>query len=227
MAAQESSALSAQFLKAVYLAELEHPRVTLNVLGKALGVTAPAVSRRAARYIRRGYLVRDGACGLALTPKGERVALRAVRKHEVFEAFLVSVMGYPWYEVFTAAWRSATYLPDEVIERMFARAGHPRYCPHGHPIPSAEGRIEAVLDRPLLSLSEGTTGALSRIFTHDPGILRYLDALGLLPGRAICLRYRAPFNGPLHLHVFDAPGRGEREVVISPEVASFIHVQPT
>ncbi len=224
MAAQESSALSAQFLKAVYLAELEHPRVTLNVLGKALGVTAPAVSRRAARYIRRGYLVRDGACGLALTPKGERVALRAIRKHEVLEAFLVAVTGYPWYEVFTAAWRSATYLPDELVERMFVRAGHPRRCPHGHPIPDAEGRLEAIFDRPLISLNDGTTGTLSRVFTHNVDILRYLDTLGLLPGRTLRLLSRAPFNGPLHLLV---AGEGEREVVISPEIATFIHVQPT
>jgi len=227
MGAQELSPLHLHFLKAVYLAALEHPRVTLNILSKSLGVTVPAVSRRAARYIRRGDLVRDGACGLALTPKGERIALRAIRRHEVCEAFLVMAVGYPWHEVFAAAWRASIYMPDELIERMCARAGYPQRCPHGHPIPGPDGRMTPIMDRSLLTLSEGTAGTLSRIFTHNASILRYLDSLGLLPGRALRLLSRAPFNGPLMLLVATANERDEREVAISPEVASYIHVQPT
>jgi DtxR family Mn-dependent transcriptional regulator len=223
MGAQELSALHLHFLKAVYFAELEHPRVTLNVLGRILGVTAPAVSRRAARYIRRGDLVRDGACGLALTPKGERLALRAIRKHEVCEAFLMTVMGYAWYEVFAVAWRNAIYLPDELVARMAARAGHPRRCPHGHPIPSPDGHLDMILDRPLTTLSNGAAGRVSRVFTHNSDVLRYLDALCLRPGSALRVLDRAPFNGPLRLAVRLEEAE-EREIAIGTEIASYIHV---
>ncbi len=223
MGAQEPSALHLHFLKAVYIAGLEHPRVTLNVLGRILGVTVPAVSRRAARYIRRGELIRDGACGLALTPKGERLALRAIRKHEVCEAFLVAVVGCAWHEVFALAWRSAIYLPDELVARMAARAGHPRRCPHGHPIPSADGHLDMILDRPLTTLSNGATGRVSRVFTHNPDVLRYLDALCLRPGSALRVLDRAPFNGPLRLAVRPEAGE-EREIAIGTEIASYVHV---
>jgi len=223
MGLSESSASTLRFLCAIYLTASESPRVTLSVLGKRLDVSAPAVSRRAARLIRRGYLMRDGACGLTLTDKGERVALKAIRKQEVCEAFLASVVGYRWDEVFPIAWKMAVHLPDELIERMYLQAGKPKRCPHGHPIPTPDGRIEPILDQPLPTLRDHQCGAVSRVLTHDPELLRYLDAVHLRPGNRVRVLGRAPFNGPIHLAV--RVGEHEAETAIGTEAASYVHVE--
>jgi DtxR family Mn-dependent transcriptional regulator len=225
MGLSESSASTLRFLCAIYLATVEGPRVTLSMVGRRLGVSAPAVSRRAARLIRRGYLMRDGACGLVFTHKGERVALRAIRKQEVCEAFLASVVGYRWDEVFPIAWKMAVHLPDELIERMYLQAGRPGRCPHGHPIPALNGRIEPILDQPLTTLKDHQCGTVSRVLTHDSELLRYLDAIHLRPGSRVRVLARAPFNGPIHIAVQAGEREAEIETAIGAEAASYVHVE--
>lgn len=223
MSESERSASTLRFLGGVYLTGLEHPRVTLSELGKRFGISPPAVSRRATRLIRRGYLTRDGACGLLLTEEGRRIALQSIRRQEVCEVFLVKALDYTWDEVFPAAWSMSPYLDDAAIERMYVRAGSPQRCPHGHPIPTAGGRIELIADRPLTTLSDDEAGVVSRVFTHNPDMLRYLAQLHLQPGAAVQVLERAPFNGPIHVRV--RTREGEITTAVGVEVAAFVHVE--
>jgi DtxR family Mn-dependent transcriptional regulator len=77
----------------------------------------------------------------------------------------------------------------------------PKRCPHGEPIPSAEGVMPRVRDYPLNGQDAGVTYAISRVNTHDMDKLKYLGDLGLRPGKQFKLVSRAPFNGPLTLEL--------------------------
>ncbi len=218
---------AADFLREVYLEAAEQQRVVLRELAMRLGVSAPAVSRMAQRLIRKGYLKREGACGLALSESGQRIAMKSLRKMRIFESYLATELGYGWDEVFAHAAGSAHHLDDELIERMWTKLGKPGRCPHGDPIPSRDGKLEVVNSRALTDLEPGSSGVLGHVSTHNPEMLRYLATLGLLPGVPLTLVNRAPFGGPLRVKVKRAGTHNafEDEHVIGNELASVVHVE--
>lgn len=201
----------------------EDGRVSLRAIADRLDVSPPAVSRMAQRLVRRGFLKREGACGLALTDVGTHLANKAIRKRRIFEVFLIQNLGYKWYDVYPAASLSSNHLGDELIERMFAQTGCPDRCPHGDPIPSAEGVIEDIECAQLSALTEGATGILSRVSSHDTEMLHYLDSLNLRPGVQIQLISVAPFGGPLRVRVNNS--RFFDEHVIGAELAAKIWIE--
>jgi DtxR family Mn-dependent transcriptional regulator len=110
-------------------------------------------------------------------------------------------MKFGWHEVHDAADELGEAVTDRIVERMEQMAGFPRRCPHGEPIPSANGVMPRVHDAPLSEVSTGQEYAISRVNTHDADKLAYLGELGLKPGTRIYLVSRAPFNGPLQLRL--------------------------
>jgi DtxR family Mn-dependent transcriptional regulator len=218
-----SSAAVQDFLGEIYLEAHETGRVSLRALADRLDVSPPAVSRMAQRLVRQGLMRREGACGLLLSESGEQVALKSIRKRRIFEAFLVARMGYTWDQVYPIALQSSNHLDDELIERMFEQAGRPLICPHGDPIPTHDGRVRPAADQRLTGLTEGRSGRISRVASHDGNLLRYLGSLNLKPGAHMQLVARAPFNGPLRLRV--AVGSFYDEHVIGAELAERIYVE--
>ncbi|MCS7325553.1 MAG: metal-dependent transcriptional regulator, partial [Thermoflexales bacterium] len=202
---------------------VESGRVSLRALAARLNVSPPAVSRMAQRLVRQGLLRREGACGLVLSELGERVALRAIRKRRIFEVFLVEKLGYTWDEVYPVAASCSNYLDDDLVERMYAQLGRPTRCPHGDPIPTADGRMELPSSLRLDMLPEGARGVVGRIASQDAEMLRYLALLRIVPGVPIQLVSRAPFSGPLRIRV--ANGAFFDEHVIGNELAAKIWVE--
>jgi len=194
------------------------PYVSTSALAEAMGVTAPAVARMATRLREAGYVDHEPYHGMCLTPSGEREALKSIRRHRLAEIFLVKVMGFGWHEVHDEADELGPVLSDRLAARMEAMAGMPARCPHGEPIPSNEGYIEYVDDRPLTEVEPPAELIVSRVKTHDAEKLVYLAELGLTPGTAISLLNRAPFNGPLRLRI------GRDEQVVGAELAEILRV---
>ena len=175
--------------------------ISTSALAEVMHVSAPAVTRMVQRLKDAGYLEHEPYRGIALTPAGEREALANIRKHRLVEVFLVSVMKFGWHEVHDEADAFGATVSDIVVERMASMAGNPRRCPHGEPIPSAEGKMPRVEDAPLNEAAPDTNLVVSRVTTHEADKLAYLGELGLRPGKRFHLIARAPFNGPLQLEV--------------------------
>ncbi len=125
----------------------------------------------------------------------------SIRRHRLVERFLVDVMRFGWHEVHDAADELGANVSDKVVARMAEMSGHPTRCPHGEPIPTADGKMPRVVDYPLPHAKQGSDLVVSRVNTHDAEKLQYLDSLGLKPGAHFHLLARAPFNGPLQLKV--------------------------
>jgi DtxR family Mn-dependent transcriptional regulator len=153
------------------------------------------------RLKEAGYLEHEPYHGIYLTPKGEHEALMSIRRHRLVERFLVDVMGFGWHEVNDDADDLGAAVSDDLVIRMERMAGFPRRCPHGEPIPSAEGVMPRVVDYPLNQMKPDSDLVISRVNTHDAEKLAYLGSLELTPGTHFHLIERAPFNGPLQLQV--------------------------
>jgi DtxR family Mn-dependent transcriptional regulator len=196
------------------------PYISTSALADVMGVSAPAVTRMVQRLKEAGYLEHEPYRGVSLTSKGEREALSNIRRHRLVEVFLVNVMQFGWHEVHDQADDLGVVISDVVVERIESMAGYPRRCPHGEPIPTAEGRMPRVHDTPLSEAAPGSDLTISRVNTHDMDKLAYLGELGLRPGRRFTLISRAPFNGPLQLQL-----DGETRM-IGHELAGVLRVCP-
>jgi len=217
-----SSAMQEYLAEAFRLAyyQADTPYISTSALAEVMNVSAPAVTRMVQRLKEAGYLEHEPYQGIYLTPAGEREALTNIRRHRLVEVFLVSVMGFGWHEVHDEADALGEVVTDSIVERMEVMAGFPRRCPHGEPIPSAEGEMPRINDFTLNAAEPGSDLVISRVSTHDADKLAYLGELGLRPGTAFHLVSRAPFNGPLHLRI------GANEAVIGHELAGALRVCP-
>jgi DtxR family Mn-dependent transcriptional regulator len=218
--------MTASAVQQEYLAEAyrllhyqpDNPFITTSALAEAVGVSAPAVAAVVERLKRAGLVEHEPYRGMKLTAKGEREALMNIRRHRLTEVFLVKVMGFGWHEVHDDADAIGAVINERIAARMEQMAGYPRRCPHGEPIPTADGVMPKVVDEPLADVSAPADLIISRVHTHDAEILKYLATLNLVPEQPLRLLNRAPFNGPLRLRV------GSQEQVIGHELAKVLRV---
>lgn len=199
--------------------QLANGYISTSALADMLDVSAPAVNRMINRLKEIGLLEHEPYQGIRLTPAGERAARIELRRHRIAEAFLVNVMGFGWHEIHEEAHHIGGALSDVLVERMAAMAGNPTHCPHGEPIPDADGEVEPLDDRPLAAVQdENTALTVTRILTREPERLEYLAALGLLPGTPVVMLHAAPFNGPMQLKV------GEEYRIVGHNLAEMVCV---
>lgn len=187
------------YLKAIYrLSEGGRPASTSQI-AEALALAAPSVSGMIKRLSEQGLLAHEPYRGVTLTPQGRREAVRMVRRHRLIESYLVGFLGYRWDDVHDEAERLEHAVSDELVERMAAVLGHPTTDPHGDPIPGADGAEPVALLVPLAEVPPGTDAEIRRVDTSDAERLRYLAAIGLVPGTQLRVLDHQPFRGPLTL----------------------------
>jgi DtxR family Mn-dependent transcriptional regulator len=224
--ADELSSTMRDYLAEIYRLSDRHATpeqrfVSTSTLADVLDVSAPAVNRMVTRLKELGLLEHEPYRGIRLTASGSREALKELRRHRIAETFLVKVMGFGWHEVHSEAMRVGSALSEALTERMAQMAGQPTHCPHGEPIPTAEGIIDEPDDF-LLAEATPESGdlAITRVLTREADRLEYLAALGLVPGTRLHVLHVAPFNGPMQLRVND------EYRIIGHNLAELIRVRP-
>jgi DtxR family transcriptional regulator, Mn-dependent transcriptional regulator len=185
------------YLKAIYRLSPEGRPASTSDIAHLLDLSAPSVSGMVKRLSELGLLEHIPYKGVQLTDAGRRAALRMVRRHRLIEAYLVEFLGYGWDTVHAEAERLEHAVSDTLVERMAAALGHPAVDPHGDPIPAADGSIHEPASTALSDVGVGATVEIRRVDEGDPERLRYLAALGLVPGVILTLVDRQPFGGPV------------------------------
>lgn len=210
------------YLKAIFDLETSGRPAGTNDIAAALRIAPASVSGMVRRLAEQGLIEHERYRGVRLTDSGRRAALRTIRRHRVIEAYLTIALGYSWDLVHDEAERLEHAASDELVDRMAAAIGEPTTDPHGAPIPTREGVLD---ERPLSTLADAEAGArvcIERVGDDDPQRLRYLAALGIVPGTRVDVVGRAPFGGPITLRL--RPGEPER--AIGPALARQIFVAP-
>jgi DtxR family Mn-dependent transcriptional regulator len=192
------------YLKAIYAFERGGGAAATNDIAQRLSIAPASVSGMVQRLADQGLVEYERYRGVRLTNAGRRAALKTLRRHRVIEAYLVRALGYSWDTVHEEAERLEHAASDTLIDRMAAAIGEPVTDPHGAPIPTREGTIDDPPHRSLADAEIGSRHRVVRVGDEDPGMLRYLDSLGLRPGVEVTLTDRAPFEGPLTIEVGSA-----------------------
>ena len=212
----EISGVMRDYLAEIYRIGHGKMWVSTTAIAEQLHVSSPATVRMISRLQKRGLVRHLPYQGVLLTEAGKREALLGVRRHRLVERFLVDVLKFGWDEAHDEADVLDKGINQQLEDRIDALMGYPTTCPHGEPIPTRDGVMPELNDRPLTVAPAGTQGKISRIRTRASDKLKYLATIGLVPGAPFELVSRAPFNGPLRLKI------GQYEQVIGTELAAAI-----
>ena len=221
------SALVEDYVKTVY--RLSHDSrgdgpVTTSALAAHLGVAPATVTAMIQKLARPeiDLLRYTPYQGVWLTPCGEQLALKVIRRHRLLELYLAERLGLRWDEVHAEAERLEHYISPVLEERIAAVLGDPQVDPHGHPIPSRWGQISRQAGITLAGLAANEEAVILCVQDGDPEFLRYLAARGLYPGVPLVIAQREPFGGSLHVRV--GCGADRRDCTVSVPAAERIQV---
>jgi DtxR family Mn-dependent transcriptional regulator len=210
------------YLKAILsLGGAEQSRVTIKALAGRLGVAPASVTNMLQKlagspaplveYERHG--------GVQLSSAGKRRALEVVRHHRLIETFLYQVLDYPLEELHEEAERLEHFISERFEQRIAAKLGHPRIDPHGHSIPTMEGKMPARESILLADVVEDGTYVIDSVADRDAHNLRLIEACGITPGALLRVRKKARSEG-----YSVRTGRSSKVFDLSREVARDVRI---
>jgi DtxR family Mn-dependent transcriptional regulator len=168
------------YLKAIYkLAEIEQGSVSTNAIAKMMSTSAASVTDMIKRLSEKGYLKYRKYYGSELTNIGKKTATQLVRKHRLWETFLVDKLKFSWEEIHDIAEELEHIKSDKLIQRLDDFLGFPKFDPHGDPIPNPEGKFTLRSQIVLSEMKVGEQGQVIGVKTHDTPFLQHLNNIGI------------------------------------------------
>lgn len=191
------------YLKTIAELAVEREPVPVTGIAERLEISTVSASEMVHRLQDRGLVEHTPYKGVQLTSEGSRRANIVIRRHRLWECFLVEKLGIPWELVHGFACRLEHAADDEVVGRLADFLDAPAVCPHGNPIPTAEGEMPAVSGLTLLELGLGESGVVLRIQLEDEYdvLCSYLAKRGIHPGAIVRIEEIAPLEGPLSIRI--------------------------
>jgi DtxR family Mn-dependent transcriptional regulator len=168
------------YLKEIYNLSLPAERKIPNLrIGERLGLNPPAVTEMLRKLAEKGLILYSRSDGASLTEEGELFALQVIRKHRLWETFLVQTLGFSWDEVHEVAEQLEHIRSQKLLDELDRFLGHPEFDPHGEPIPNALGIMPEQNFRSLNQCRAGDKLQLLAVTVQRPDFLQRLKGAGL------------------------------------------------
>jgi len=210
------------YLKAIFtLSQDIEGAISTNDLADKMTTKASSVTDMLKKLCEKDLLEYQKYQGCALTNLGSSHALAIIRKHRLWETFLVDKLNFGWDEVHEIAEQLEHIQSTELTDRLDEFLGFPKVDPHGEPIPNKEGKIEFVSNRILLS--EATVGMKAIIMGVEDDqteFLQYLNKIGLHLGTQIDVLDKLSFDGSIMIQM------DGKQVQFSITIAKQIAIKP-
>ncbi len=172
------------YLKCIYELTPRGAAASTNALAERLGISPASVTGMVQKLaaLQPALVVYKKHRGVRLTHRGRQAALEVIRHHRLLETWLVRSLGYPWDEVHGEAEKLEHAMSEKLERRIATALGNPDRDPHGEPIPSERLMMPEDNSMGLTRSVAGSEVIVRRVPADDPGLLRRLDVLGLVPG---------------------------------------------
>lgn len=168
------------YLKALFHLADNEGKVTINELSKFLNVKMPSVNNMMKKFAEKKWVIYETYKPLLVTESGKREAALVVRKHRLTEMFLVKKMNFGWENVHEIAEQLEHVHSQIFFDKMDEILDHPKFDPHGEPIPDKDGNIIAQDLQKLSVCSVGEIVTFASVTLSDDGFLSYLNERKLL-----------------------------------------------
>ncbi|NNE33373.1 MAG: metal-dependent transcriptional regulator [Winogradskyella sp.] len=175
------------FVKAIYNNNSHDARNTKpGIIAKKLGISSAAATDMAKKLALKDLLHYEKYQELKLTNKGQKMAMNIVRKHRLWEAFLFKMFDMTLHDIHKEAELLEHQTSDLLANKISEYLGHPKFDPHGDPIPNSKGEITTIdTSIPLSQATAGTTYIISRLTSDDKEFFEFCSQHKLKYGHEV------------------------------------------
>jgi DtxR family Mn-dependent transcriptional regulator len=208
------------YLKAIYHLESDSKKgISTNAIAKSLETKASSVTDMVKKLSEKEVVLYIKYQGVTLTEFGKKTAANIVRKHRLWEVFLVEKLNFSWDEVHDVAEQLEHIKSPKLINQLDALLGFPTHDPHGDPIPDKDGHVNTV-DKILLStLKKDERGVCVGVNDSSSEFLRFLDKKKITLGKKITVLEKEDFDDSLSIEI-----DGEK-LSISKKIANNLYIK--
>ncbi|MBK7344941.1 MAG: metal-dependent transcriptional regulator [Saprospiraceae bacterium] len=209
------------YLKAIYkIAERQGVPVSTSAIADLMQTRPASVTDMLKKLAEKELIDYKRYHGVSLTKTGARWATQLIRKHRLWECFLVDKLGFNWDEVHEIAEQLEHIQSETLIDRLDDYLENPKFDPHGDPIPDASGAYRMRYQILLSDLGIGQRAILVGVREHGSTFLQYLDQNGLALGVDLEILEILPYDGSLRLRL-----AANDPILISGQVARQLYVR--
>ena len=209
------------YLKAIYhLSTGNQNSVLTSAIAGSLSTSAASVTDMIKKLSEKNMVEYERYHGVRITRKGEKVALSIIRRHRLWEVFLMDKLKFKWDEVHDLAEELEHVSSDELTKRLDAFLGFPKFDPHGDPIPYTNGKVHSNGQELLSEITKKGKYILSGVNDHSPPFLQYLEKKGLIPGSTFTIVEMDEFDNSMQI-IFS----NKKSIFISKEVSKNLLVR--
>ncbi|MEP6596321.1 MAG: metal-dependent transcriptional regulator [Ginsengibacter sp.] len=207
------------YIKGIYHLQAQGGLVNTNDLAKELNTKAASVTDMLKKLKAKKILQYERYHGFKLNDNGNKVALIIIRKHRLWEYFLVAKLGFDWDKVHVIAEELEHVSSAELIKRLDGYLGTPKIDPHGDPIPDINGKLPVIKQINLHGLPVNIPAVVSSVSNQSIQMLEMLKHYGIGIGSKIKVNKVFDFDGSLEIKISKQPA-----CIISEQVAKNIFV---
>ena len=208
------------YLKAIYhLTSVTDTEVSTNAIAEMMETKASSVTDMLKKLAEKDLVNYIKYQGVSLTDKGKLTAKMIVRKHRLWEVFLVDKLNFAWDEVHDIAEQLEHIKSEQLINKLDDFLGNPTEDPHGDPIPNANGQIVAIEKQLLSELAENQIGICVGVKDSSAEFLKYLDKQEIALGSKIEIMAKESFDLSTKIKV------NGKELTISNKIANNLYVK--
>lgn len=217
----ELSNTEENYIKAIYhLSNAGEKAVSTNTIADELNTTAASVTDMIKKLAHKKLVTYKKYHGVNIDSMGSTAALSVIRKHRLWEVFLVDKLSFNWDEVHEVAEQLEHIDSPLLISRLDEFLDFPKIDPHGDPIPDENGEIKVGPQFSLVDLSLNVPAVITAVENTESLFLQHLDNLGIRLGVKFRVLDKAIFDGSLTIEL-----EGERKIFVSKETAKNLLVR--
>jgi DtxR family Mn-dependent transcriptional regulator len=208
------------YLKVIYhLSNLSPKGVNTNAIAAMLDTKASSVTDMLKKLSEKDWINYQKYQGVSLTDKGKFNAKIIVRKHRLWEVFLVEKLGFAWDEVHEVAEELEHIQSEKLINQLDQFLNFPSFDPHGDPIPNAKGEIIKIEKQLVSEIEVGRTITCVGVKDTSVDFLQYLNKQNISLGTKMKVLEKEPFDGTLKIEINNSV------LVISDKIANNLYVK--
>jgi DtxR family Mn-dependent transcriptional regulator len=189
------------YLKAVFYLQQQDKVVTTNAIAANMKTKPASVTDMLKKLKAKKMIEYERYKGVRLTANGKRTALGIIRRHRLWEFFLVNKIGFGWDEVHEIAEQLEHVQHPLLIEKLDEFLGKPAFDPHGDPIPDVDGKMAHISLVMLSALEVGKSGIFASVGMQTPDLMQMLQHKQLQLGDKIRVLERFDFDQSIEIEV--------------------------
>jgi len=209
------------YIKSIYHLQQLHESVNTNALADHLKTKPASITDMLKKLQSKGLVQYNRYKGFKLSRDGNRAALIIIRRHRLWEVFLVDQLRFSWEEVHEVAEELEHVRSKKLIDKLDAFLSHPKFDPHGDPIPDNNGRLSVRQQLPLSELPLNKQAVITSVQNQSSELLSFLTSQNIMIGTRLEVKRKLPFDNSIEIKF-----KNRQSLNISEQVANAIQVNP-